>query len=510
MTQPILHEDSQWLVLEKPTDLASHAPASGRGGLHEWLNLHLQHHFHLCSRLDKGTSGVMLLAKTGQAAAQAQQIHDNLQAHKRYIFLSHQRHALEQWHQEQALDGKPCHSQFRLLDSANGLHCYEAVIQRGRTHQIRRHAGLAGVPILGDKQYGGQDFPRLCLHCRELSWPGIAASLHSPIPDSFRLAMQGAKGLQLSAALAWERRLAWPLLISNCMRLVQRGELPLEVSIDIYHHTLLVSSFSEPGDEILARLQPVIDYLAGKVDIAGGLLRHHNRNPHQTKLSQKVESWGSPQRRPRAHEHGHYFSLDLDDRCHAGLFLDQRDSRQRLAQLARGKRLANLFAFTCSLSVVAAAAQAEVVFSVDLAGSSLERGKENFALNQLEKSGIGKFIKEDVRKWLARQLRKQQRDPATFAYWDIIICDPPVFASAGGGKGFHVEKQWPELARQIRQILAHDGIALFANNHRAGNDRYYQAVLEQHFSKVTINQPPLDFPQLTNMPPHVRIYWCEA
>ena len=136
--------------------------------------------------------------------------------------------------------------------------------------------------------------------------------------------------------------------------------------------------------------------------------------------------------------------------------------------------------------------------------------EENFAINGLDQSGRGKFIREDVCKWLSRQERKHAAAPHGFAYWDLIICDPPVFASSGKGRGFHVEKQWTELARQIRLLLSDKGIALFANNHRSGKASYYLQELEKHFSSVVSLTPPLDFPVLENQPEHVRIYWCEV
>lgn len=113
-------------------------------------------------------------------------------------------------------------------------------------------------------------------------------------------------------------------------------------------------------------------------------------------------------------------------------------------------------------------------------------------------------------KWLARQERKRDADPDSFHYWDLIICDPPVFASAGRGRGFHVEKQWPELARQVRLLLSEKGIAIFANNHRSGSAFFYRSQLEKHFQVVTPLTLPMDFPILTGQSEHVRIYWCEV
>ncbi len=515
MSHPIVYEDNDWLVVEKPTGIGTHGNRKGDTGLAEWLALHLDRKLHICSRLDKGTSGLLLFARHPAAAGLAQRIHDGAQSEKKYFFLSRTRYTAERsWEVDTPLDGKKCLTRFRLLEDNNGFFLYEARIERGRTHQIRRHAALCGIAVHGDDLYGSSSFSRLCLHCGELRWPGIGKVLFSSLPDSFEFLLSGKnKGPVLEGAVAWERRLAWPSLVCDCFRLVHRDEITLPVSIDFYNSFLSVTAYGDDGENhrLRKRLQPLLGYLSKKIRVAGGVLRYHVKNPHRNKLIHKCESWGNvPEEGFIVREHDLVYGITLNGSNHAGLFLDQRDSRRRVGAVARNRRVANLFAFTCSFSAVAVAAEAEVVFSIDLAGSALRRGKDNFALNSLEKSGCGKFIREDVMKWLARQERKLLENPNSFAPWDLIICDPPVFASAGRGRDFHVEKQWSELVRQSRLLLSDRGIALFANNHRAGNAVYYRTELEKHFNTVIHQSPPLDFPLLPGHPEHVRIYWCEV
>lgn len=514
----IVYEDNDWLAVNKPTGLSTHAARVGDLGMAEWLGLHQDRQLHICSRLDKGTSGILLFAKNREASGRAQQIHEQQQSEKTYHFISSQRYKGKKGHDtfwlvEEPLDGKACSTQFRLVESGEGFYCYEAIIARGRTHQIRQHAAMSGVPLVGDEKYGGQPFSRLCLHCSNLSWQGIKGEISAPLPDSFSLLLKGTSRLVLDAAVSWERRLGWLGLVSNSYRLIHRGELALPVSIDLHDSYLSITGFSEDlnSKQLKKKLQPVLEYLGTKVNWCGALLRQHVQNPHRKKLIHDVISWGEQiPEQVLAREHNLVFEVNLNDSQHVGLFLDQRDSRKRVEKAAGSKRVANLFSFTCSFSAAALAGGAEVVFSVDLAGSALKRGKDNFAMNGLDQSGRGKFIQEDVCKWLGRQERKYTAHPDTFIYWDLIICDPPVFASSGKGRGFHVEKQWPELARQIRLILSDNGKALFANNHRNGNPAYYLRELQKHFSTVTPLTPPFDFPVIVNQPDHVRIYWCEV
>ena len=294
--------------------------------------------------------------------------------------------------------------------------------------------------------------------------------------------------------------------VTDAYRLVHRDEVG-EFSIDRFGDWLLVTGYNEtlPSKQLLRKIGAELRTIPCK----GGIVRTNRRDPHRNKLFSDLEPFGEePPKTFTVTEHGLKFEISLNDSQHPGLFLDQRDSRRRIAEVSNGKRVANLFSFTCSFSVAAAAAGAEVAFSVDLAAGCLDRGKRNFALNGLAESGRGKFVKEDVRKWLARQVRKKEADPSAFVPWDVVICDPPVFAAAKKGDAFSVEKEWPALAEGIRKILADDGVALFANNHRGGDDGFYFSTLQKLFQNVEALPAPVDFPSLGT--PHVRTYWCKG
>ncbi len=512
---PFAYQDKSWLVVQKPSGLSSHAARPGDVGLAEWLELHHGLQVHLCSRLDKDTSGLLLLALDSRASSRAQVIHEQGQARKIYSFITDRhRDASSDWTCHDPLDGKACSTSFQFIKAGGGYSLYQAEIVRGRKHQIRRHAAAAGLPILGDTLYQGTSFPRLCLHCTELLWPELPHTLSSPLPQAFALLLQGADSLLTAATVAWERRLPLLASVTNAMRLVHRGEVQgRPFSIDLFDQYLCVTGYDENRSSASLRtsLSATLDSLSRELGCLGAVIRTNRRDPHHSKLFSDIVSWG--QEVPPAFwvkEHGLRFQVTLNDEQHVGLFLDQRDSRRRLWQRARGKRIANLFAFTCSFSAFAVQAGAEVVFSVDLAAGSLERGKANFKANSLDQTGRGKFIKEDVRKWLDRQFRKKEKDPAAFVPWDLIICDPPVFASAGKGATFSVVKEWQALAQLVTALLAPKGLALFANNHSAGNGRQYLHELEDSFNKVVPWRPPFDFPLLPGQPEHVRIFWCQV
>ena len=504
-----LYQDKNWLVVNKPSGISTHRAQEGDLGLVEWLALHHNLQVHICSRLDKGTSGVLLFALTSSAVAEAQTIHMKEKAQKSYFFLA-KKSSQSSWVCTDPLDGKPCQTHFSKIQEGTGYALYQAVIHRGRTHQIRRHAAASGIPLLGDTEYDGPEFVRLCLHCSTVKWPGIDQDLHAPLPQWFESCLDGIFKESVCLALVEKR---YPFLsdITDCCRLLHRGEYSLDIAVDKYAEWLCVTGFNEtlPAQQLLYTLKDMLASLCRICGCRGGVVKTNLRDPHKNKLFADIAVWGvSIPESFLVREHDLRFSVQLNDRQHVGLFLDQRDSRSRIAQIAKGKRVANLFAFTCSFSIYALAAQAEVVFSVDLAAGCLKRGQENVAINQLAHAGNAKFIKEDTRKWLARQLRKKQNRPDVFIPFDVVICDPPVFAAASKGKNFHVEKEWSGLARDISEILAKDGMALFANNHQAGPEAFYYDALHKVFPEVIRLNPPVDFPQVAGQPSHVRIYWC--
>lgn len=510
----ILYQDEHWLVVDKPAGMATHAPRAGELGAVEWLDLHLGLKTHVVSRLDRETSGVLLLARDAAASARAQRIHEDGGARKVYEFISDRDAGAvglgAEWVRDDEIDGKSARTEFRQLGAVGRYWSYRAEIARGRTHQIRRHAAASWVPILGDDIHGGRDWPRLCLHCCEVRWPGIVEPLRAVQPVSFGVI--AASDVDLGFALCRDRRGDWIAAVSDAWRAVHREEIGgLPVTVDVYGDWFDAVWYVEEttASEAAHILEPLLERVSEVCGCRGGTVRVHRRNPHQSALVADLAVVGyPPPDRFVVTEHGLRYEISLTRTQHTGLFLDQRDTRRRVAALAAGLRVANLFAYTCSFSVAAAAAGAEVVFSVDTAKPCLTTGRLNFELNGLTAGGRGKFVQEDARRWLQRQQRKKEIDAGGFHPLDLVICDPPVFASAKDGGSFALEKEWSALAHGAADLLAADGCAVFANNHMGGDHDVYQHQLEEVFAGVIELKAPLDFPQSPSTPAQVRTFWC--
>ncbi|MBU1247574.1 MAG: class I SAM-dependent methyltransferase, partial [Proteobacteria bacterium] len=102
-----------------------------------------------------------------------------------------------------------------------------------------------------------------------------------------------------------------------------------------------------------------------------------------------------------------------------GLFLEHRDNRRRLHDLAAGFAVLNAFAYTCAFSVATALGRAAATISVDVSKKCLEWGKRNFAANGLDLTAH-KFICSDIFDYYRRAGRQGRR-------FDLIILDPPTF-----------------------------------------------------------------------------------
>jgi 23S rRNA (guanine2445-N2)-methyltransferase / 23S rRNA (guanine2069-N7)-methyltransferase len=154
-------------------------------------------------------------------------------------------------------------------------------------------------------------------------------------------------------------------------------------------------------------------------------------------------------------EGGLKFRVNLFDYLDTGLFLDHRPLRARIGELARGKRFLNLFCYTATASVHAAAGGASSTTSVDLSGTYLEWASRNFALNGF--TGAPHLLAQ------ADTLAFLEHDRGTY---DLIFVDPPTFSNSKRTDDFDVQRDHVRLLKLCVARLARDGLVLFSNNAR--------------------------------------------
>lgn len=158
-------------------------------------------------------------------------------------------------------------------------------------------------------------------------------------------------------------------------------------------------------------------------------------------------------------ENGVRYLIDFSAGYSQGLFLDQRENRRRVRELALAgtRTVLNLFSYTGAFSA-AAAMDGAITASVDLSKRYLDWGRENFRLNKIDPAAH-EFYAGEVFDWLRRFTKQQRR-------FDLVIVDPPTFSRDRAGKVFQVERDYPRLAATCAGLVDLGGWLLCSTNHR--------------------------------------------
>ena len=156
-------------------------------------------------------------------------------------------------------------------------------------------------------------------------------------------------------------------------------------------------------------------------------------------------------------EGGHLFIVNLEAYLDTGLFLDQRVTRAMVQEQAQGKRFLNLFCYTGSFTVYAAAGGARESVSVDLSNTYLEWARRNLQLNGIDQRQH-RLMRADVLQWLGEARRAGER-------FDLIVLDPPsVSKSKAMAHPLDVQEDHPALIAASTRLLTPGGVLYFSTN----------------------------------------------
>ena len=151
------------------------------------------------------------------------------------------------------------------------------------------------------------------------------------------------------------------------------------------------------------------------------------------------------------------FRVNFEDYLDTGVFLDHRLTRARLRAASAGKRFLNLFAYTGTASVYAAAGGALSTTSVDLSNTYLEWARGNLALNGFS-GAAHQLVQADCREWLGASARGTQR-------FDLVFLDPPTFSNSKRMQGvLDIERDHVQLIEECMRLLAPAGLLVFSTN----------------------------------------------
>ncbi len=270
---------------------------------------------------------------------------------------------------------------------------------------------------------------------------------------------------------------------TNCFRIYDRDIKEYPLAIDFYDGRFCVHYFTSTRETDVPR-QELYEAVMGAIDSlfhASPESIYWRTRVKRDKTEQYEKTSGTKQFFS-VYEYGLQFKVNLTDYLDTGLFLDHRETRQLVASMASRKRLLNLFAYTCSFSVHAAAAGALFTKSVDLSNTYTEWGRENFLLNSLPLAN-NLILREDCLKFL-----QEER-----GVYDLIVIDPPTISrSKKMDQMFDIQKDYPFLISKALSLLSRDGVLIFSTNSR---DFDFDASLFDGCAIVDISKKtiPLDF-----------------
>lgn len=154
------------------------------------------------------------------------------------------------------------------------------------------------------------------------------------------------------------------------------------------------------------------------------------------------------------------FHIDLLDTVNPGLFLDMRAIRLEMGERAAGRRMLNLFSYTCAFSVHGRLGGAEISTNADISAKILDKGRENYALNGLEPKQ-GEFFRGNAVEYVHWAQKKGLK-------FDAIVLDPPSFARFKG-KNFNVREHLMPLVADCATLLNKGGLFMVSSNYSEFN-----------------------------------------
>jgi 23S rRNA (cytosine1962-C5)-methyltransferase len=245
----------------------------------------------------------------------------------------------------------------------------------------------------------------------------------------------------------------------SCYRLYDRDIPEFPLAIDWYEGQVHAQIFARKGVEPLSEAEEmqIGEAIRQVLEIPAEALAFKTRQ-RQRGLAQ-YEKTGETGRPLVVHEGGLKFEVDLHSYLDTGLFLDHRNTRALVRERAAGKRLLNLFAYTGSFTVYAAAGGAHATTSVDLSNTYQAWTGRNLALN-----GFGgdehELVRADAFAYLERAVLERRQ-------FGLIVLDPPSFSNSKKMLDtLDVQRDHPRLIEACLKLLSPKGQLFFSTNRR--------------------------------------------
>jgi 23S rRNA (cytosine1962-C5)-methyltransferase len=278
----------------------------------------------------------------------------------------------------------------------------------------------------------------------------------------------------------WARRRA-----ISCYRVYDRDIPEFAFALDVYGERAHLQEYDR-GDGHAAghedRLRQV--HLAAAEALGFDPMRVSLKRRARRHAGEQHEKTGRRGEDFAVDEAGHRFLVNLEAYLDTGLFLDHRNTRALVAGEAPGKRFLNLFCYTGSFTVYAAAAGASSSVSVDLSSTYLDWARRNLALNRID---LRQHVLEraDARRWLDDAAGAGRR-------FDLIVLDPPAFSTSKAMRGvLDIQRDYRALLSGCARLLDEGGVLYFSTNLRTF--KFDAAALPISAEEISARTVPEDF-----------------
>ena len=294
----------------------------------------------------------------------------------------------------------------------------------------------------------------------------VGVALADPENDCLRLIARAGEAVEALDAAFFSTRVERALALRRSFGLVGEnsafrllngpGDGVSGFAADVFGEWAVLSVYARA---LVPFGRAIADAMRARAALRGVVLKVRARGAaSQGKVKQEVVGEAPPDALI-VRERGVSFEVHLAAGLNVGLFTDMREHRHGLGRFTSGRAVLNLFAYTGTLSVVAARAGAASVTSVDLSSGVLSWAKDNFRLNNLDPASPAfRFEAEDAATFLQRAPRKRR-------LYEVVLLDPPSFSAARGAK-FTIERDYPALVADACRVLAPGGLLWLASNTR--------------------------------------------
>lgn len=288
----------------------------------------------------------------------------------------------------------------------------------------------------------------------------------------------------------------WPSRGIECYRIYDKDIPEVPLAVDRYGSALHIAEYARPDELTPAEHADWLEMLARnvarelEVPMKDVFLKRRSRQKGDSQYD-RVADQG---REYVVRENDLKFKVNLSDYLDTGLFLDHRITRQMVRKESAGKRVLNLFAYTGSFSVYAAAGGAKSTVTVDLSQKYLDWAKENMSLNGLS-GPQHEFIRCDAMGFL----KGHPRIPS----YDLVIFDPPTFSNSKSlEEDFDVQRDYLISLELLAGIVPQGGVVYFSTNFKRFKfDEQAAAATGWSVRDITRQTLPEDFR-------NKRIHYC--